>query len=235
MPFPHCCQTTPLWSPASSSPSVATNVAAVVRGVPQGADGPAVGLVGVGQRQRRHGALAVGQVLQGPQPVAQVCRGQRRTLAQQAHRAAPGQGDQHVVGTLAVVVHPHRLSLGVGVGDQGGGSIERGHGVQPVGQEPVPLPGHRVLPQEGLRSPFHHCPGVYALLRREVPQVGVRPQDAQAVGHRVRHAHLRQLLQPVPESGSRDSAEAGQFFHGGQGRGAQQEQRVLQCPGQGIG
>ena len=133
------------------------------------------------------------------------------------------------------MVHSHRLSLGVGVAALVADAVERGHGVQPLGQEPEPLFGHRVLPQEGLRSPFNPCPGVYALLRREVPQMGVRPQNAQAVGHRVRHAHLYQLLQPVAEGGSGDSAEAGQLVHGGQGRGAQQEQGVLQCPGQGMG
>ena len=41
--------------------------------------------------------------------IAEVGTGQRRSLAQDSNGAAPGQGEQHVVGTLAVVVHSHGI------------------------------------------------------------------------------------------------------------------------------
>ena len=89
----------------------------VRHGMAQGAHGPAVGLVGAGQDQGGRGLLAVGEVLSGPETVAQVGRGQGRPLADDAQGPALGECDQGVVGTLAVVVYPDGLAAGVGVGD----------------------------------------------------------------------------------------------------------------------
>ena len=88
--------------------------------VAQGADGPAGGLVGAGDHQGYRGSLAHGQVLNGPQAVAQVGRRQGRSLAQDAHGAASRERNQQVVRPLAVVVNSDGASLRVGVGDEGG-------------------------------------------------------------------------------------------------------------------
>ena len=66
-----------------------------------------------------------------------------------------------------------------------------------------------------------------ALLRREVPALRASPQCAQVVRHGVHQAPLRQLLQPVSERGGWNAPEAGQLLHGGQGRGAEQQERLI--------
>ena len=108
----------------------------------------------------------------------------------------------------------------VGVGDQGGDAVEHGNGVQTLGQQPEPLLGHRVGPQHVIPALGGCTSGGDALPRREVPALRSSPQDAQVVLHGVHEAPFGQLLQPVSEGGGRDAAEAGQLFHGGQGRGA---------------
>ena len=42
-------------------------------------------------------------------PIAESGGGQRRSLAQETDGTPPGQGEQHVVGTVAVVIHAHGL------------------------------------------------------------------------------------------------------------------------------
>ena len=54
------------------------------------------------------------------------------------------------------------------------------------------------------------------------------------VGHGVHKAPLGQLPQPVSERGGRDALEAGQVVHGGQGRRAEQQDRLLQPLAQGV-
>ena len=115
-PLPHCCQT-----------------------IAQGADCPAGGLVCMGQHQGDEGTVAAVQPLDAPQAIAEPGGGQRRSLADHNDGAAPGQGEQHVVGAVAIVVHPHGGVVWVGVGDQGGDAVEHGHGVQWLGQQPEPL------------------------------------------------------------------------------------------------
>ena len=150
-------------------------------------------------------------------------------LAQQADGAAPGQGEQHVVGTVAVVVHAHRVVVRVGVGDHGGDAVEHGHGVHSLGQQPEPLLRHGVGPQH-VRPALGGCaPGGDALLRGEVPALRASSQNAQMVRHGVDEAPLGQLLQPVSERGGWDAPEAGQLLHGGQGRSAQQQERFLEA------
>ena len=73
-----------------------------------------------------------------------------------------------------------------------------------------------------------------ALLRREVPALGASPQHAQVVRHGVHEAPLGQLLQPVAQRGGRDAPEAGQLLHGGEGRSAQQQERLLTPLAQGA-
>ena len=41
-------------------------------------------------------------------------------MADQADRAAPRQGDQQVIGSVAVVVHPRGITARVGIRDHGG-------------------------------------------------------------------------------------------------------------------
>ena len=207
-------------------------VGAVFHGVAQGAHGPAVGLVGAGDDQGGPGLLVIGQVFGGSQAVAQVGGRQSGPLAYDAQGAALGEGDQDVVGSLAIVVHPDGLAAGVGVGDQGGQMVDHGHGVQPFRENPKPLPGHRVPAEETLGILFtlrcRHNP----LVRGEVAALGMRPQAVQPVGHRVHQAHGRQPVQPVAQGGLGNPPEAGQFLDGGQGRGAQQQQGIVLAFGQ---
>ena len=140
----------------------------VLHRVAQGADGPAGGLAGAGDHHRNRRPLAPGQVLNGSQAVAQVGRGQGRSLAQDAHGAASRERNQQVVRPLAVVVHPDGVSLRVGVGDEGGHVVEHGHGVQALGQDAEPLAGHRMVGQEGLGPSLKGCGGADALFRGEV-------------------------------------------------------------------
>ena len=146
----------------------------------------------------------------------------------------PGQRDQQVVGAVAVVVHPHVVPLRVGVGDHGGHAVEHRHGVQPLGQQPEPLPGQRVDRQHVLAALGGGAGGRDALLSGKVTELGAGPQRSQVMGHGVRHAATGQLVQTVAQRGRRNAPKAGQFVHGGQGRGAQQQQRVLQAPAQGT-
>ena len=199
----------------------------VLHRVAQGADGPAGGLVGAGDHQRHRGPLAPGQVLHGSKAVAQVGRGQGSSLAQDAHRAASRERNQQVVGSLAVVVHPDGVSLRVGVGDEGGDVVEHGHGVQALGEQTEPLAGHRLVGQEGLGPSLKGCGGADTLFRGEVAVLRLRSEGAQAVGHGIHQPQFRQSFQPAAQSGGGHPVEAGQFAHGGQGRGAQLQQRVL--------
>ena len=204
-------------------------------GVAQGAEGPAGGLVGVGQYQRCRGPLALAQVLQGAQAVAQVGRGQHRPLPHHARGTAIGKGDQQVVRSLAVVVHPHGLPLGVGVGDHGGHVVEHGHGVQAFGQAAGTTPGDTGY---SLRKRSVPCSAsAAASMPRSVGKwrrLGFGPRAAQVVGNRVRQAPPLKFRQPAAQGGDGNPAEGGQFLHCGQGRGAQQPQGVLQGLGQGV-
>ena len=204
----------------------------VRHGMAQGAHGPAVGLVGAGQHQGGRGLLAVGEILGGSEAVAQVGGGQRGPLADDAQGASLGECNQGVVGSLAVVVHPDGLAAGVGVGDESGDVIDHGHGVQSFGQDAEPLPGHRVLAEETLRAVFGFACGDYACFRGEEAELGTRTQVGQAVGHGVDQALGRQPVQLVAQGGLGNPSEAGQFLHGGQGRGAQQQESVLLAFGQ---
>ena len=137
------------------------------------------GLVCVGQHEGDEGPVAAVQPLDAPQVVAESGRGQGRSLAQQANGAATGQGEEHVVGTTAVVVHAHRVIVRVGVGDHGGDAVEHGHGVQPLGQQSEPLLRHWVGPQH-VRPALGGCAsGGDALLGREVAPLRASPQHAQ--------------------------------------------------------
>ena len=154
-------------------------------------------------------------------------RRQGRALADDAQGAALGEGDQGIVGTLAVMVHPDGLAAGVGVGQQRGQVVDHGHGVQPFRENAKPLPGHRVPAEEAVGVLFTLRRRHNSLVSGEVAALGARPQCRLAVGHRVRQALGRQPVQPFPQGGLRNSSEAGQFPHAGQGRGAQQQQGVL--------
>ena len=138
-----------------------------------------------------------------------------------------GESYQGVVGTLAVVIHPDGLAALVGVGDEGGHVVDHRHGVQPFGEDAEPLSGHRVLAEKAFRAVFGFACGDYACFRGEVAELGARTQVGQAVGHRVHHAQGRQFVQSAAQGGLGNPPEAGQFLHGGQGRGAQQQQGVL--------
>ena len=132
------------------------------------------------------------------------------------------------------MVHAHRVFVRVGVGDHGGDAVEHGHGVQSLGQQPEPLLGHRVGLQH-VRSALRGCACCGdALLRREIPVLWARTQDAQVVRHGIHQAPLGQLLQPVAERGGWKSPEAGKLLHGGQGRGAEQQERLLKPLAQGT-
>ena len=105
--------------------------------------------------------------------------------------------------------------------------MEHGHGVQSLGQQPEPLLRHRVGPQHVVPALGGRARCGDALLGGEVSALGASPQDAQVVGHGVHEAPLGQLPQPVSERGGRDAPEAGQVVHGGQGRSAEQQERLL--------
>ena len=81
-------------------------------------------------------------------------------------------------------------------------------------------------------APGGHASGGHTLGRGEVPKLRAIPQDAQVVRYGVHQAPLGQPLQPVSERGGRKAAKAGQLLHGGQGRGAQQQERLLKAPAQ---
>ena len=55
------------------------------------------------------------------------------------------------------------------------------------------------------------------------------------VRDRVHKAPLGELAKPIAERGNRNAAEAGQLVHGGQGRGARQQERVLKALAQAGG
>ncbi|MXZ92071.1 MAG: hypothetical protein F4W95_15125 [Chloroflexi bacterium] len=207
---------------------------AALRRVAQRADCPAGGLVGVAHYQGQEGSFAAGKMLDAAQPVAQVGRGQHRSLADDADGETTGQRHQQVVGAVAVVVHPHVAPLRVGVGDHGGHAVEHGHGVQPLRQQAEPLSGQRVGHKHVLAALGGGAGGRDALIRGKVAALGAGPQRAQVVGHGVHQAALGELLQPFAQGGRGNAPEAGQLVHGGQGRCAQQQQRVLQFPAQGT-
>ena len=120
----------------------------------------------------------------------------------------------------------------VGIGDQGGDAIERGHGVQSLRQQPEPPARHWILAKEAFGAMFDPTSGVDALLREEVAVLRVRSQAPEVVGHGVHQTPLGELPQPVAEGGGGDTAETGQLLHRGQGYGAYQQQRVLKLLGQ---
>ena len=121
------------------------------------------------------------------------------------------------------------------IGDHGDHAVERGHGVQPLGQQPEPLLRHRVLTEEALRAMLDPPSGDDAPLCGEVAALGVRPQAAQVVRHGVHKTPIGQLPQSVAQGGGGNAAEAGHLVHGGQGRGARQQERVLKTQGQADG
>ena len=88
-PLPHCCQTTPSWVSGQKLPFRRHEGPAVLRRVAQRVDGPAGGLVCVGQHQGDEGSLAAVQPLDAPEAVAESGRGQRRPLAQNSNGPAP--------------------------------------------------------------------------------------------------------------------------------------------------
>ena len=73
-----------------------------------------------------------------------------------------------------------------------------------------------------------------ALLRREIPALRARTQHAQVVRHGAHEAPLGQPLQLVAKRGGRNASESGQILHSGQGRGAQQQERLLKPLAQGA-
>ena len=131
------------------------------------------------------------------------------------------------------MVHPDGFSLGVGVGDEGGGVVKNTHGVEALGQDAEPLAGHRLVFQEGSRPPLQRCCGADALLRGEVAALGLWSEGAQAVGHGIRQSQSRQPFQPAAQGGGWCPVEAGQLAHRGQRNGAQLQQRVLLPQAQG--
>ena len=166
----------------------------MLRRISQGTDGPAGGLVCVGKHQGDEGPVTAVQPLDAPQAVAEVGSGQRRSLPNEADGAAPGQGEQHVVGTAAVVVHAHGVALRVGVGDHGGDAVEHGYGIQTLGQQPEPLARHRILADEALGTVLNPPSDHDALLRGEVPALWSSAQRAQMVRHGAHEAPRGQLL-----------------------------------------
>ena len=200
---------------------------AVLRRVAQGADGPAGGLVCVGQNQRDEGPVAAVEPFDAPEAVAESGAGQRRTLAQQADGAASGQGEQHIVGAVAVVVYAHGPLVRGGVGGHDGDAVKHGDGIQPLGQQPEPLLRDRVGPQHVSPALGGCASGGDALLRWEVPSLRASPQHAQVVRYGVHKATLGELLKTFAECGGGNTAKAGQIVYGGQGRGAEQQERLL--------
>ena len=79
-----------------------------------------------------------------------------------------------------------------------------------------------------------YSPSEDTLMRREVSALWASPQRAQMVWHGVEETSPGQLLQLVAECGGGDTAEVGQLVHGGQGRGAQQQVRLLKTLAQGT-
>ena len=73
-----------------------------------------------------------------------------------------------------------------------------------------------------------------AFISGKVAALGAGTQDTQVVGHGVRQAAFGEPVQPFAQGGCGNAPEAGQLVHGGQGRGAQQQQGVLQSPTQGT-
>ena len=148
-------------------------------------------------------------------------------MANETDGAAPGQGEQHVVATLAVVVRAHGIAVRVGVGDHGGDVVEHGYGVQPLGQKPEPLFRRRVGPQHMRPALGGYSPGDDALLRWEVPELRASTQDAQMVRHGAHKAAFGELLKSLSQGGGRNAPKTGQFVHGGQGRCAQQQEGLF--------
>ena len=103
--------------------------------------------------------------------------GRTGALAHDAYGPAPGKGDEHVVGALAVEIDPDGVFAGVDLGDHGGHVVENGDGVQPLGQDAEPLPGHGVLLQEGIRAVLEPASGANTLFRGEVTAPRVLPQE----------------------------------------------------------
>ena len=131
------------------------------------------------------------------------------------------------------MVYANGFLVRVGVGDHGGDAVEHGHGVQPFGQQPEPLLGHRVGPQHVVPALGGCASGGDALLGGEVPALRPSSQHAQMVRHGARQPPLGELLQPFAERGGRKAAKSGQLLHCGQGRSAEQQERLLETPGAG--
>ena len=132
------------------------------------------------------------------------------------------------------MVHAQGIAVRVGIGDYGGDVVEHGDGIQPLGQQPEPLLRHRVGAQHVRPALGCRAPGDDALLRWEVPALRPSPQHAQVVRHRVHEAPLGELLKAFAECGGRNAPKAGQLLHGGQGCGAEQQERLLKALAQGT-
>ena len=92
-----------------------------------------------------------------------------------------------------VEIHPHGLFVRIYFVDHGGNVVEHGDGVQPLGQEPEPLPGDRVEPQEVVLPPGGGA-GDDALLRGKVSASRSESQGPHLVAERVHEAPVGELL-----------------------------------------
>ena len=97
----------PCGLPSRSSPSVATKVLRCSVGSPNERMALRVAWSAWVSTRVTKGLSLLSQTLDAPEAIAEPGRGQGRSLANQADGAAPRQGEQHVVGTVAIVVHAH--------------------------------------------------------------------------------------------------------------------------------
>ena len=106
----------------------------------------------------------------------------------------------------------------VGVGDHDGDAMEDGDSVHAVGQQPEPLLRHRVLVEEAFHAVLDPPSGDDALLPRTLRWCGTEST----------RPRLASLPRRLSQSGGRDAPEARHRVRGGQRRGAQQPEGVLQ-------
>ena len=128
----------------------------------------------------------------------------------------PGQGEQHDVGDVAVVVHAHGITVRVSAGDHSGDAVEHGDDVQPLGQQPEALLRNRAGRHHVCAALRGCASGGDALFRGEVPALRVSPQRAQMERHEVHQPPLGGLAKPLSNRGDRNTPEEGKLLHGGQ-------------------
>ena len=150
-------------------------------------------------------------------------------MADQAYGAVSRQGDQEVVGTVAVVVHPDRLASWVGIRDQGGHVEENSDGVETLGKQPHPLARDGVYLQHVLLTLGGGACGDDALLSWEVPAPRMGPERAQAVRDEACEFPLGEPCQPVAEGRVWDATEARQSLVPPQRQGVRRT-GVRACP-----